>query len=83
MLQLEDLQESHSTKDQALASLQEQYTELQHKLAAWDIPGLAQDLIEQYYDKLYYRVRKWEPEGTISLEDYNSAEGELAAICGI
>ena len=61
----------------------EQYTELQHKLAAWDIPGLAQDLIEQYYDKLYYRVRKWEPEGTISLEDYNSAEGELAAICGI
>jgi tRNA 2-selenouridine synthase len=60
-----------------------QYLELQHKLAAWDIPGVAQDLIEQYYDMLYYRVRKWEPEGTISLEDYNSAERELAAICGI
>jgi tRNA 2-selenouridine synthase len=59
------------------------YLELQHKLAAWDIPGVAQDLIEQYYDMLYYRVRKWEPEGTISLEDYNSAERELAAICGI
>jgi len=59
-----------------------QYTELQHKLAAWDIPGVAQDLIEQYYDKLYYRVRKWEPEGTISLEDYAAAEKELAEICG-
>lgn len=59
-----------------------QYEELQHKLAAWDIPGVAQDLIEQYYDKLYYRVRKWEPEGTISLEDYAAAEKELAKICG-
>lgn len=58
-----------------------QYTELQHKLAAWDIPGVARDLIEQYYDKLYYRVRKWEPEGTISLEDYAGAEQELARIC--
>ena len=61
----------------------EQYTELQHKLAAWDIPGIAQDLIEQYYDKLYYRVRKWEPEGTISLEEYAVAEKELALLCGM
>ena len=61
----------------------EQYTELQHKLAAWDIPGIAQALIEQYYDKLYYRVRKWEPEGTISLEEYVAAEKELALLCGI
>jgi len=61
----------------------EQYTELQHKLADWDVPGIAQDLIEQYYDKLYYRVRKWEPEGTISLEEYTEAERELAGICGI
>jgi tRNA 2-selenouridine synthase len=58
-----------------------QYEELHNKLAAWDIPGVAQDLIEQYYDKLYYRVRKWEPEGTISLEDYTVAERELAEIC--
>lgn len=61
----------------------EQYTELQHKLAAWDIPGIAHDLIEQYYDKLYYRVRKWEPEGTISLEEYAVAEKELALLCGM
>lgn len=60
----------------------EQYTELQRKLAAWDISGIAQDLIEQYYDKLYYRVRKWEPQATICLEDYMAAERELAAVCG-
>lgn len=60
----------------------DQYTELQRKLEAWDIPGVAQDLIEQYYDKLYYRVRKWEPQGTISLEDYAVAEKELTKICG-
>ena len=60
----------------------EQYTELQRKLAAWDISGIAQDLIEQYYDKLYYRVRKWEPQGTINLEDYAVAEKELTKICG-
>lgn len=60
-----------------------QYEELQRKLADWDIPGVAQDLIEQYYDKLYYRVRKWEPEGTINLENYAAAEVELAAICQV
>jgi tRNA 2-selenouridine synthase len=60
-----------------------QYNELQHKLAVWDIPGVARDLIEQYYDKLYYRVRKWEPEGTIRLEDYTEAERELAEILEI
>ena len=59
-----------------------QYQELQQKLAAWDIQGVARDLIEQYYDKLYYRVRKWDPEGTINLEDYAAAEKELAEICG-
>lgn len=59
-----------------------QYEELHSRLTAWDIPGLAQGLIEKYYDKLYYRVRKWEPQGTISLEDYGVAERQLAEICG-
>lgn len=57
------------------------YEELRAKLAAWDIQGVARDLIEQYYDKLYYRVRKWEPQGTISLEDYTEAERELSEVC--
>lgn len=59
----------------------EQYEELKQKLEAWNVEGLAQGLIEQYYDKLYYRVRKWEPEGTINLEEYTVAARELAAIC--
>ena len=60
-----------------------QYEELHGKLVAWDITGVARGLIEQYYDKLYYRVRKWEPEGTISLENYTAAEKDLAEICRI
>lgn len=60
-----------------------QYEELCQKLTAWDIPGVAQGLIEQYYDKLYYRIRKWEPEAVISLEDYRTAEQHLAQVCGV
>lgn len=57
------------------------YEELKQKLKAWDAEGLAQGLIEQYYDKLYYRVRKWEPQGTISLEDYTAAAAALKQAC--
>jgi tRNA 2-selenouridine synthase len=60
----------------------EQYAELLQQLEVWDVEGLAQGLIEQYYDKLYYRVRKWEPQAVISLEDYAAAERELATVCG-
>lgn len=58
-----------------------QYEALKCRLADWDIPGLAQGLIEGYYDKFYYKVRKWEPQGSISLEDYDAAEESLASIC--
>lgn len=56
------------------------FAELQEKLAAWDVEGVAQGLIEHYYDKLYYRVRKWEPQATICLEDYDAAATALAEI---
>jgi tRNA 2-selenouridine synthase len=56
----------------------EKYLELQSRLADWDVEGLARGLIESYYDKLYYRVRKWEPDAYINLEDYARAEQELA-----
>lgn len=61
----------------------EQYTELLQRLEAWDVEGLAQGLIEHYYDKLYYRVRKWEPQATISLEDYQDAAQALKDVCTI
>ncbi len=57
------------------------YTDLQQRLEAWDVEGLARGLIEQYYDKLYYRVRKWEPQATISLEDYAAAAVTLKEAC--
>lgn len=57
------------------------YEELKQKLDAWDAEGLAQGLIEQYYDKLYYRVRKWEPQATISLEEYGAAATALKEAC--
>jgi tRNA 2-selenouridine synthase len=57
------------------------YLDLCSKLERWDTEGLAQGLIEHYYDKLYYKIRKWEPQGTISLEDYAAAEAELSKIC--
>lgn len=60
-----------------------QYAELQQRLQAWDVAGLAHGLIEHYYDKLYYRVRTWEPQATISLEDYAAAARALKAACGI
>ena len=58
-----------------------QYEALKSRLAEWDIPGLAQGLIEGYYDRFYYKVRKWEPQGTINLEDYDTAEEALSRIC--
>jgi tRNA 2-selenouridine synthase len=57
------------------------YEDLKQKLDAWDVEGLAQGLIEQYYDKLYYRVRKWEPQATISLEEYGVAAEALKDAC--
>ena len=57
------------------------YTDLQQRLATWDVEGLAQGLIEHYYDKLYYRVRKWEPQATISLEEYRAAAVALKEAC--
>lgn len=52
----------------------QRYAELAAQLAAWDIEGLGRGLIEQYYDKLYYKHRPWTPELEIDLEDYGEAE---------
>lgn len=57
------------------------YDELKEALASWDVEAMAKGLIENYYDRLYYKVRRWEPEGEISLEDYQQAEEDLLKIC--
>lgn len=53
------------------------YAALQELLEGWDIPGLARGLVEQYYDKLYYRHRPWTPDAEIELEDFREGERAL------
>lgn len=53
------------------------YAELRSMLDQWDVPALARGLIEQYYDKLYYKHRPWEPDTELDLEDFNEAEDTL------
>jgi tRNA 2-selenouridine synthase len=57
----------------------QRHAELAALLAAWDIEGIARGLVEQYYDKLYYKHRHWTPDIEIDLEDYGRAERELLA----
>jgi tRNA 2-selenouridine synthase len=56
------------------------YAELQEMLAAWDIAGLGRGLIEEYYDKLYYKHRHWTPAAELSLEDFGAAQQQLQQI---
>ena len=55
------------------------HAELAGLLQIWDIEGLARGLIEQYYDKLYYKNRPWKADLEIELEDFSIAERELLA----
>ena len=55
----------------------ESFQQLHDDIRAWRPAAIAAILIERYYDRLYYKVRRWEPQATISLEDYASAEQEL------
>jgi tRNA 2-selenouridine synthase len=55
------------------------HAEFLEMLERWDVAGLARGLIEQYYDKLYYRHRTWKPDLDIDLEDFGAAERQLEA----
>jgi tRNA 2-selenouridine synthase len=59
----------------------DRYTELKNLLANWDVEGLAKGLIEEYYDKLYYKHRPWTPDLEIELEDFDEAERQLLEYC--
>lgn len=58
------------------------YAELSEMLQRWDVAGLGRGLIEQYYDKLYYKHRPWKPDLEIDLEDFSQAEQRLEAFLG-
>lgn len=55
------------------------YAELSEMLERWDVTGLGRGLIDQYYDKLYYKHRPWKPDLEIDLEDFRQAEQQLEA----
>jgi tRNA 2-selenouridine synthase len=53
------------------------YTALKNSIEGWDVEGIARDLIEGYYDKMYYKHRPWTPELELELDDFGVAEAEL------
>ena len=50
------------------------YSELKSRIEEWDVDGIARDLIEGYYDRMYYKHRPWTPEFELELEDFSLAE---------
>jgi hypothetical protein len=40
------------------------------------------ELIVSYYDQLYYKVREWQEDMTLSLEDFDAAAEELVTRVG-
>lgn len=59
------------------------YAELTGMLEAWNIEGLASELITKYYDKLYYKYRDWTPDAELSLEEPEKARNDLLSIVKI
>lgn len=53
------------------------YTELKGMIEGWNVEGIARNLIEGYYDKMYYKHRPWTPEMELELKDFEKAETEL------
>lgn len=55
----------------------ERYAEIAGYLERWELEPFMAELIEHYYDKVYYKTREWREDIAISLEDYTTAEREL------
>jgi tRNA 2-selenouridine synthase len=58
----------------------DRFTEICGYLERWEMPEFMGSLMENYYDRLYYKVREWQEAGTISLEQFDQGAVELAAI---
>ncbi len=56
----------------------EKYEEIVGHLSRWEMEPFMAELVKNYYDKLYYKTREWVEDLTISLEDFDAAECELA-----
>jgi tRNA 2-selenouridine synthase len=55
----------------------DKYTEISGYLERWEMEPFMTELIVSYYDKLYYKVREWQEDLTLSLEDFDAAADEL------
>ncbi len=53
------------------------YESLRSGLTEWDVPKVARELIEHYYDRLYYKHRRWIPDVELDLEDFAAGERQL------
>lgn len=55
----------------------EKYDEISGYLEKWDLCPFMKGLLENYYDKVYYKTREWKEDRTLSLESYDEAQREL------
>lgn len=55
----------------------DKYTEISGYLQRWEMEQFMTELIVSYYDKLYYKVREWQEDLTLSLEDFDIAAENL------
>jgi tRNA 2-selenouridine synthase len=57
----------------------DKYAEIAGYLERWEMEPFMTELIVSYYDKLYYKVREWREDLTLSLEDFGEAADKLTA----
>jgi tRNA 2-selenouridine synthase len=55
----------------------EKYDEIAGYLEQWDLRPFMKGLLENYYDKVYYKTRDWKEDRKLSLESYDDAMREL------
>jgi tRNA 2-selenouridine synthase len=55
----------------------DKYAEIAGYLQRWEMEPFMTELIVSYYDKLYYKVREWKEDLSVSLEDFEAAADEV------
>jgi tRNA 2-selenouridine synthase len=53
--------------------------ELAGNLQRWELEPFMAGLVNNYYDKVYYKNREWQADYDLSMEDFGSAAEDLAA----
>lgn len=55
----------------------DKFAEISGYLQRWEMKPFMTELMVSYYDKLYYKVREWQEDMILSLEDFDVAAAEL------